>query len=591
MTRFHFTRRAAITGLGALAVAGGLGFGTTRYLQEREAARQLARVPSPSLAWTDRVRELHERLAGGDFAAAAESAGYLSDEAFSRADRVVEWWLAQRVHFRGLLPKSPKSSRRALWNYRDCAADMYCHFVIEASLIGRRHLGALREILATERALSADLPHAIYLDTGEPLDDPLDERIFGAVEYAKDGLLPILERVGPSEWLDRMHEVVNAIIDASPVESRYGRLPSEGTEKNGEFLQVLARLYHRERDPRYLVAGRAIADAYTQEVLPYGDGLPSMTWDFTAGKPRSGTFRVRDHGNEIVSGLGEWIMAESVTEQSQAEKYRPAVEHMMDMLLDHARDTSGLWDSNIRTWLPPRTPPAQPVNDNWGYLTAGYVGYALSLPEDSPRRQRYLAESTRALASVIHYRGAAWERGQMDGYADTIEGANYVLPYLNVDGAARWIDDQTGILMAYQKPDGFVGPSYLDGNFVRTSLAYAFFRTQGARPDPWLPGLRLGAVKSPEGLNVSVACDRPWSGRIVFDRNRHHDHLGLEKEYPRLNGWTEWFTAEADRQYDVTLTRAGGASETTIVGGDVLRDGLPVAISSGPTALKIVRRG
>jgi hypothetical protein len=80
------------------------------------------------------------------------------------------------------------------------------------------------------------------------------------------------------------------------------------------------------------MAGRAIADAYTQEVLPYGDGLPSMTWNFVAGEPRPGALNLRDHGNEIVAGLAEWIMAESVAAQSQAEKYRPAVEHMMDVL-------------------------------------------------------------------------------------------------------------------------------------------------------------------------------------------------------------------------------------------------------------------
>jgi hypothetical protein len=236
MSRFRPTRRAAIAGLGTLAVAGGLGLGAARFLQEREEARLRARVPRAASSWTDRVGELHERLGRGEFAAAAESAGYLSDEAFTRADRVVAWWLAARRHYRGLLPRIIRPGVRPVWNYRDCAADMYGHFVIQASLMAPRHLEALREMLAAERALSPDLPLAIYLDTGEPHRDPLDERIFGAVEYAKDGLLPILERVGPSEWLDRMHEVVNAIIGASPVESRYGRLPSEGAEKNGEFL-------------------------------------------------------------------------------------------------------------------------------------------------------------------------------------------------------------------------------------------------------------------------------------------------------------------------------------------------------------------
>ncbi len=587
MSRFRLTRRSAIAGLGTVALAGVIGAGVARHLQQGREARLLALVPEASPGWTSRVSELHDRLGRGDFAAAAESAGYLTDEAFARADRVVEWWLAKRSNYRNMLPREALRQTRPVWNYRDCAADMYCHFVIQASLMAPRHLENLREILAAERALSRDLPRAIYLDTGDRLDDTLDEQIFGAVEYAKDGLLPILERVGPTEWLDRMHEVVDGIISASPVESRHGRLPSEGTEKNGEFLQVLARLYHRERDPSYLVAGRAIADAYTQEVLPFGDGLPSMTWDFKAGEPRSRKFRVRDHGNEIISGLAEWIVAESVAPEGQAEKYRPAVEHMMDKLLDRARDASGLWDDRIQTEQRPR--PNHPVNDNWGYLTAGYVGYALSLPESSPLRRRYLDESTRALASVIGYRGSPWERGRMDGYADTIEGGCYVLPYLDVDGAARWIDDQAGILMAYQQPEGFVGGTYLDGNFVRTSLAYAFYRTQGARPDPWRPSLRLGAVTSPHGLHVSIASGAPWSGRLVFDKNRHRDHLRLEKEYPRLNGWTEWFTIDPALQYEVTRSAPDVPAETMLVDGATLAAGLPVEVTR-PMSLTIARR-
>lgn len=589
MSRFLLTRRGAIAGLGSVALAGMIGAGVTRYIQYGKDAKLRALVPQPSSRWTGRVGELHDRLGRGDYAAAAESAGYLTDEVFTRADRVVEWWLAQRGDYRNMLPREARAEVRPVWNYRDCAADMYCHFVIQASLMAPGHLDDLREILAADRALSSDLPRAIYLDTGDRLNDPLDEQIFGAVEYAKDGLLPILERVGPTEWLDRMHEVVDAIIAASPVESRHGRLPSEGTEKNGEFLQVLARLYHREHNERYLVAGRAIADAYTQEVLPLGDGLPSMTWDFGAGAPRSRKFRVRDHGNEIISGLAEWLMVEQIAPQGQAEKYRPAVERMMDRLLDQARDESGLWDDRILAG--PRPRPKHPANDNWGYLTAGYIGYALSLPEGSPLRQRYLDESTRALASVIGYRGAPWERGRMDGYADTIEGACYVLPYLDVDGVARWIDDQTGILMAYQKPEGFVGGTYLDGNFVRTSLAYAFYRTQGARPDPWRPGLRLGAVTSPLGLHVSIGSDALWSGRLIFDKNRHRDHLRLEKEYPRLNGWTEWFTIDPARKYEVTRNPPDGPAETALVDGVALVTGLPVEISGGPASLTIAERG
>ena len=523
------------------------------------------------------MSELHERLGQSDFAGAAESAGYLTDQAFTVADRVAQAWLAVRENYRGFLPRKLNRDSGRIWNYKDCAADLYCHLVIEALLIAPTHLPALRDLLAKERAITEGVPRAIRLDTGEFLTETLGERIFGAVEYAKDGLLPILERIGPTEWLDRMHEVVQAIIAASPVETRFGRLPTEGTEKNGEFLQVLARLYQREKRPEYLAAGRVIADAYTKEVLPAGDGVPAGEWNFATHAPRDANLNLRDHGNEIVSGLAEWVMVEAGAPGSRAEQYRPEVERMMDVLLERGRDAAGLWsDHVIPADSAPPSSPAQPVNDNWGYLAAGYVGYALSLPEDSPQRQHYLAEARRAIEAAMQYRSVAWERGMMDGYCDTIEGAQYLLPFLKVDGATRWIDDQTGILLAYQKPDGFGDETYLDGNLVRTALLYALFRTQGARVDPWRPGVRLGAVPSADGLHLALGSDAPWTGRIVFDHRRHRDHLNLPYEYPRLNGWTEWFTADPEVCYEITRNLEGKAPETKIVGGREMIDGLDV---------------
>jgi hypothetical protein len=465
---------------------------------------------------------------------------------------------------------------------------MYCHFVIEAALIEPRHLEALRDILASERAITDGLPRSIRLDSGEFLRESLEQRIFGAVEYAKDGLLPILERIGPSEWLDRMHEVIDAIIEVSPVETRYGFLPSEGAETNGQFLQVLARLYRRERRPAYLAAGRAIADAYVQEILPSRHDLPVGVWDFEARLPRSRGLRLRDHGNEIVAGLAEWTAAETDAPESRTEQYRLGVDRMMDALLDRSRDSRGFWlDRILQAGQAPPAPPEQPANDNWGYLTVGYMGYALSLPESSTRRKRYFVEAARTFMAAIKYRGAVWQGGQMDGLADSIEGAQYLLPFLTVDGAERWIDEEMGTLLAYQKPDGFVGSTYLDGNFVRTTLLYALFRTQGARLEPWRPGTRLGAVMSPQGLHVAITSAGPWSGRIFFDRVRHGEYLNLPFEYPRLNGWTEWFTVDPAARYEVTRNIEGKEPESIAVQGNKLLEGMTVEVPEGGLVLLV----
>jgi hypothetical protein len=606
MNRVGFSRRHALYALGAAALAGAAGSlvlfarrSGDRHRKRTKDKRKtpsreaefLARVPAASEAWVSRVSELHEHLAQGDFGRAARSAGYLSDAAFTAADRVAQAWLDVRENYRGLLPRSLKKEGDNIWNYKDCAADLYCHLVIEAFLIAPKHLAALRDILAKERAITDGLPHGIRLESGASLGETLDERMFGAVEYAKDGLLPILERIGPSEWLDRLHEVAAAIIESSPVETRYGRLPGGTAEKNGEFLQVLARLYAREARPEYLAAGRAIADAYTAEVLPAGNGVPAGEWTFGAQMPRDASLRLRDHGNEIVSGLVEWVMLEARTPGGRAEQYRPEVERMMDALLARGRDASGGWSDLIlpagRTPLPP---PARPVNDNWGYLTAAYVGYALSLPENSPRGERYLAEAKRAFEAAIKYRSSAWETGQMDGYSDTIESAQYLLPYLESEGAARWIDSEMGVLLAYQRPDGFGIETYLDGNLVRTALLYGLFRTQGARVDPWRPGVRLGAVPSPDGLEVALGSDAAWTGRIIFDQSRHREHLNLPAEYPRLNGWTEWFSAKPSMSYELTLTSEGKAAETKIVAGREMIEGLAVSAPAEKASLHIAVR-
>jgi hypothetical protein len=173
----------------------------------------------------------------------------------------------------------------------------------------------------------------------------------------------------------------------------------------------------------------------------------------------------------------------------------------------------------------------------------------------------------------------------MDGFADSIESALYLIPFLNVGGAARWIDEETGILLSYQKDDGIVGGTYLDGNFVRTALAYALFRTQGTRLDPWQPGLRLGAVRSPQELHISMSSPASWSGRIMFDSLRHRTHLNLASEYPRLNGWTEWFTANPDTRYIVRMSNGDETTATTVTGSDLI-NGVPVSLQ-GKRVLRI----
>lgn len=530
------------------------------------------------------------RLLRGDWAGLAELNAALAQEAFARADRTARAWLGLRSPELGLLPRALRLDGPGnQWAYRDCAADLYGHLVIAGHLLDADLLPALRSILTAERRLDDGLPRGVDLATGQPLEESVEERLYGAVEYAKDGLLPIAERVGAPEWNDRLDEVVTRILAHSTVASEFGPLPSAGAEKNGEMLQVLARLFQRDGRPEHLEAGRRIADAYCREVLPGNGGVPAHQWDFVQHRAATAMCKLRDHGNEMIAGLVEWVAAELAAPDGRAAIYRPAVERMLDVLLERGRSPAGLW---LNAFDPSPAPAAETLdrgalNDTWGYVSSALVAYALTLPADHPLRERLVATARETLRAVTALRSALWEWGRPDGYADTLEGALYLLEYLADPEAELWVDREIGVLFAYQQDDGFVDSTYLDGNFVRTALLYGLFRTAGIVPEPWLSALRVGAQRAPDGLYVHVESAAAWQGRLRFDVPRHRELMRLAMPYPRLNGWPEWFVAEPGARYRVLDLDSG---ETHTVGGAELRAGLPLAFAPSGSARLRVRR-
>jgi hypothetical protein len=138
----------------------------------------------------------------------------------------------------------------------------------------------------------------------------------------------------------------------------------------------------------------------------------------------------------------------------------------------------------------------------------------------------------------------------MDGQVDSIESALYLLNRIPVPSAFRWIDDEAGSLFALQKPDGSVNRDYLDGNFIRTSMLYGFYKTQGAYLKPWREDVRVGAYSSAEGLYIHLESELAWQGKLFFDLPRHQVTSAVN--YPRVNEWPEWFAAEKDADYLVT---------------------------------------
>src|SRR6185436_9844930 len=105
----------------------------------------------------------------------------------------------------------------------------------------------LRNEIRYTNAVGA-VPGSLTLPTGER--GPAS--MFGAAEYAKDGLLTVTECLGRTPWYTRMVDMVGAAMDQDDVESRFGKLPANDAETNGDFLQVLARLVNTTGDPRFV---------------------------------------------------------------------------------------------------------------------------------------------------------------------------------------------------------------------------------------------------------------------------------------------------------------------------------------------------
>lgn len=583
----YFTRRYL---LGGLAVSGGaLALATIGGAYISRSSSPKSRAVSPEMApeWESSVEQLHARMQEGNFLDAAFHAGIMSDEAIRNSSRVLDSWLGLTPDHRGLLPRRLQVQKRNqnLWNYRDCAADNFCHLAIAANLYVPHKTEQLEKILAIEKGFDDDLPRSVDLRNGEIVDETVEDRIFGAVEYAKDGLLPMLERLGVTQWRLRLEDVVNKVMEASPVVTKYGRIPSAGAEKNGEFLQVLARLYQRNPDERLLAAGRAIADSYVYEVLPWQNSyVPADEWDFSAHEPIVPSFRLVDHGNEILSGLCEWVGAEEKAPDSRLELYAPHIRKMLEAVFRAGIGPEGTWLGGIPTSVEKQD---DRPNDNWGYLTAAYVGFALTSETDPEKKQEYLSGAKSTVENTIRLGQTYWKDANMDSFADSVESGLYLLPHLQVEGLEMWIDKQAGCLMAFQQPDGFVIRTYLDGNFVRSSLLHASFRSLGAIPRPWRPGLQTGAVRHGNRGYFSIHSDAPWSGKLHFDKLRHDENLGLKMDYPRLNSWTEWYPLERERVYQVTKLQDGSEIETRQFSGTTLIDGLPLDYKKGRLQLVV----
>jgi len=532
------------------------------------AALLAAFAASPAVAAAASPEDPRQEAA---FRRAAEN-GSRVEEVFRRTLHMTRAWLAYADERTLLLPDIlPGTTRgpKGLHIYRphNSGADNYPYLVATAWFTDRPlFAGRLREMLRSEiRYTNAQdgIPADLDLESGK-LGPP---SLFGAAEYAKDGLIAITELLGRTPWFYRMCDMTADLMEHAPVASDFGPMPDPGAELNGDALQTLVRLAPMTGDRRFLEWAERIGDAYVREVLPKNHGLPGYTWDF-AKHEGPDRMRLRDHGNEMVVGLVLLEALEGERGGERAASYREPLGRMLDRILSSANPDGLLYDEIRPSDL---APVSERLSDNWGYVYGAVYTHFMVTGE-----ARYRDAVRRVLGNLPRYRGHDWEDGSQDGYADAIESAIYLANREPVPEALDWIESETARLIAFQQEDGTVERWYGDGNWARTLLLYAMMKTQGAFLDGWQEGVRLGATREGDRLFVSLEAPAGWTGRLRFDHARHRRDLNFARNYVRLNEWPEWYTVDENTLY--RLTDAAGHDIVRL--GSELEDGIAVTGTS-----------
>ena len=456
---------------------------------------------------------------------------------------------------------------KSWWNYDDTAADCYPFLFwgayytdidqldpdggpVHAVLLAEQRHANLNQ---TEGMAFGRVPTAVNPDTLEKEFKSYTDTMFAASEYVKDGLIPIVEVMGKDNpWFDRMQGIVDDMWAHARVESEFGAVPTSGPEADGEQLQALARLFTMTRDPRYLDWGERLADKY----LLSASYVPE---------------RLRDHGSEIIGGLGLFHAVESVHRPAKAKAYLPGLRHMLDEVLEKGTNDDGLMFNRLG---------GGGLSDSWGYNYVSYLCHDMVAPP--PRYTDGLRRTLRHLAKP-EYKDYPWERTSIDGYADSIEGALYLLNRLPVPEGFAWVDREVAKHVA-RRGDGPIRTTplwsahKLESNGVRTALQHAMLHTRGVIARPWDLDLRLGASPVGEGLVVVLKSASEWSGRLQFDKPRHRLAMGFSRDWPRMNTMPEWFVVEPGRSY---LVEDLITNSTETVAGADLHAGLAVTLEPG----------
>jgi hypothetical protein len=504
-----------------------------------------------------------------DFEQSFANAGH-ANEGYNRCMHYVRGWLAERDSLSGLIPQN-LTSGRDVWNGHNSAADNYPFMVLTTYLLDKEmYHTVMRDMLAQERALTSrvgPLPDEYSFSRQAFSHDKVDMSriVFSTSEYIKDGLVPLMEYLGPSPWLDRMMEMLDALSEHMTV-IKPGLFGIESDrvveEVNGEMLQTLSRVYWMTGNEKYLDWAERIADYYLlgeRDLL----SLPSL--------------RIRDHGCEIIGGLSEVYVAMHYSRPEKKKLYRDSYYRILDRVLEIGRNADGMFYDAVD----PRTGEVlrDRISDTWGYVYDAY--YTVYLIDGKEPYREAVLKAMRVVNSK--YRSHDWE-GNADGYADAIESGINLYNREEVQSLAEWLDSEIRVMWQFQQPSGIIEGWHGDGNFARTTIMYCLWKTKGAHCTPWRSDLQLGATSEGDTLRLVLTTNEPWSGTLRLDGQRHRAILNLPVDYPRINQFPEWFTPEDDRSYVLATSKEA----SHVYAGRTLKDGIPMSLDALDTMYALV---
>ena len=495
----------------------------------------------------------------------------LAQESFQRSLDFTKAWLEKADPESGLIPSNLKA-KVDVWDPANAAADNYPFMVLTAYLLDEDlYNGVLLDILNQEKKLTSRLgvlPDVYSFSKKDFKEYPVNmgHVIFGASEYIKDGLIPLNELIGKSPWQNRMMEILEELShyteDFNALEKFFTRASSV-EEINGEMLQILSRVFWMTADDKYLNWAISIADHYLLE-----KDLSQMEY-----------LRLRDHGCEIIGGLSELYLSLKQRDHPKADLYRQPLHALLDKILLYGRNEDGLFYNAIN--LKDLEVVDDRIADTWGYILNAY--YTVWLVDQKETYHQAVIEPFNALYSK--YRNYNWEPrkdlshlGSHDGYADAIEsGINLYNREKNSD-LRRWIDCEIKVMMGMQQENGIIEGWHGDGNFARTALMYALWKTQGARVSPWNENIRIGASSIDGKTYFVISSQKEWKGKLIFDPIRHKTILHLPIDYPRINQFPEWFTVDPNLNYKISSSRKSIAGNYS---GNELLQGIPLRLREG----------